>query len=76
MINEKQFYYRPRMEVVQSTTPSIQDLLNGVENPEIYGHTETITNNTISHSYTGKGIVPITIKMLDGSVKIIPYVIN
>lgn len=75
-INEKQFYYRPRMEVVQSTTPSIQDLLNGVENPEIYGHTETITNNTISHSYTGKGIVPITIKMLDGSVKIIPYVIN
>jgi prepilin-type N-terminal cleavage/methylation domain-containing protein len=74
-VNEKQYYYRPRMEIVDSNTPSIQDLLKGYENPDINGATIT-TSNIITSSVSGKGIFPITFKTLDGKVKIIPYIIN
>ena len=75
-VNEKQFYYRPRMEIVNANTPSINDLLNGYENPDIYGNGEINTTNTITINVSGTGIFPITLKNTDGTVKIIPYVIN
>jgi prepilin-type N-terminal cleavage/methylation domain-containing protein len=34
--DEIQYFYRPRFEVVDANTPSIQDLIRGVENTDLY----------------------------------------
>lgn len=73
-INEKQWWYRPRMEIVDGSEPSISELLNGYENGNIYNANVNATG-TVTYTVVNKGTYNFSI-LINDSIYKFSYSIN
>ncbi len=66
-VDERHYWYRPRFEIVDGKEPPIQELLNGLENPNIYDYDTINKNGIINYNLDETGIYNFIIVRNDNS---------
>ena len=75
-INEKQYYYRPRVDLVNGTEPTLEELLSGKDNPNVNGYTNINKTGIINYTVSSNGTYEFVLKRKDNSIYKVYYNID
>lgn len=76
LTTEKQWFYRPRIDLMDGTEPTLAELLAGAENPSINAYASLNTTGTITYNVAATGTYTFVLKRGDNSSYTFTYTVS